>query len=57
MKVAKSFKIPKSQHASIKMWLKLPDSAFSEIEPTQDTYDLGWLGFEDGSIVFVSVQQ
>lgn len=53
-KVAKTFKIPKSQQTSLKIWLKMPDGYLVELN-TDDNRDLAWWGVENGSdIMFKS---
>lgn len=49
MKVAKTFGIPKAQQGAIHLALRLPDGGFADLK--DDTHDLSWLGFDNGSVV------
>ncbi|KAF7791340.1 hypothetical protein EIP86_002354 [Pleurotus ostreatoroseus] len=55
MKLAKSFKVARSQQAHIRLWLQMPDTAFAEIEATDGDRDLAWWGVEDNSLVYLVV--
>ncbi|KAI0076461.1 RNI-like protein [Panus rudis PR-1116 ss-1] len=55
MKVAKSFKIPKAQQPSMKIYLTMPDGSLRELAAEEDTHDLSWLGIEDGSELVLEV--
>ncbi|GJE87126.1 RNI-like protein [Phanerochaete sordida] len=55
MKLAKTFKLGRAEQPGLRLWLKMPDGAWSELESAEDTHDLAWWGLEDGSeIVLVA---
>lgn len=56
MKLAKSFKIARPRQAHMKLWLKMPDDTFADIEGTEDNHDLAWWGMDDGSLVYLVVE-
>ena len=54
MKLAKAFKITKAEQPGLRIWLKMPDGAFSELEHVDDTHDLAWWGIEHGSEILLT---
>lgn len=55
MKVAKSFTVGKAEQGAMKLWLKMPDGTFAELD-SDETRDLSWLGFENGSELLFCVE-
>ncbi|KAI0811010.1 hypothetical protein BC629DRAFT_1580180 [Irpex lacteus] len=53
LKVAKSFGIRKADQSSMRLWLKMSGGTVSDLDDTQDTQDVSWLGFEDGSEILL----
>lgn len=53
LKVAKSFGIRKADQSAMRLWLKMSGGTVSDLDDTQDTQDVSWLGFEDGSEILL----
>ncbi|PSR83046.1 hypothetical protein PHLCEN_2v5850 [Hermanssonia centrifuga] len=49
LKVAKSFKVPKTEQGTMKLWLNMPDGILVELDNSEDIHDLSWWGLDDGS--------
>ncbi len=49
LKVAKSFKVPKTEQGTMKLWLNMPDGILVELDNPEDIHDLSWWGLDDGS--------
>lgn len=54
MKLAKTFKLSKTEQAGLRLWLKMPDATYAEMEVADDSHDLDWWGLEDGSEIAVA---
>ena len=54
LKLAKSFKLPKSDQSNCRLWLRMPQDAYAEMEVTDDGHDLSWWGLENGSEVVLA---
>lgn len=57
MKLAKTFKLTKAEQAGVRMWLRMPDGAYAEVDLTDDNHQLDWWGLEDGSEIAVAALQ
>ncbi|KIP12320.1 hypothetical protein PHLGIDRAFT_98272 [Phlebiopsis gigantea 11061_1 CR5-6] len=53
MKLAKTFKLTKAEQASVRMWIRMPEGTYTEVDLTDDNHELDWWGLEDGSEIAV----
>ncbi|KAJ2991892.1 hypothetical protein NUW54_g8073 [Trametes sanguinea] len=49
LKILKSYKIPKAQQNSMRVWMILPDGHCVELDEEYAGRDLSWWGIEDGT--------
>ena len=55
LKLAKAFRLARSEQAAVRLWLRMPQNAYAELE-ADDGRDLSWWGLEDGSEVVLASQ-
>ncbi|EKM55323.1 uncharacterized protein PHACADRAFT_173426 [Phanerochaete carnosa HHB-10118-sp] len=53
MKIAKSFRLDKAEQPRLRIWLRMTDGTFSELDVAEDTHDLAWWGLEDSSEIIL----
>ena len=53
MKLAKTFKLTKAEQTALRLWLKMSDGVYTEMDLSDDNHELDWWGLEDGSEIAV----
>lgn len=53
LKLVKTFKLGKVEQTAVRLWLKLPDGSYRELDFADDGRDLDWWGLEKGNDLFL----